>query len=171
MLQAALLVAGGLLACSWVVGFFVCHAVVASSGRAARPLAELFDGPTLVTAALFAAFYAICLRAYVRQRAGGAGGVVPRVVRAVPYLIAVGLAVGLYTGQRAASAWQASVLSSAQGTCDDLVGAGRIVPAALDTCIDTALLCGREPPGRVPPMGLTRASACVLEKLQVPAAR
>ena len=170
-MQAAVIVAGALLACSWVTGFFVSHAIVGMSGRAARPLGEFFDTQSVASGALIAAVYAICLRAYFRQRAGAPGGVLPRVVRAVPYLIAVGLAVGLYTGERAASTSQASVLSSAQGTCDDLVGAGRIVPATLDTCIDTALLCGREPPGRVPPMGLTRASACVLEKLQVPAAR
>lgn len=160
-LRAAVLVAGGLFVCAWVSGFFLAMLSMNAFTRVPRPLETMFDPLTMVNSVLFVIFFGLCFRAYFRQRRGGAGGVMPGVVRAVPLLTVAGLVVGIFTGARVSRRSEAETVLSARATCSDLVESGRLT-GSVDACIETAIRCGRELRGRVTLHG-TPTEACVIE--------
>ena len=103
-MQAVVIVPGAITVCSGISGFFVAYVAASTQSRVPRPIAEHFDAATVITAVLFVALFAICLRAHLRVRGRGAakGEVLVLVARVVPYLMVVSSIAGVLLGARAA---------------------------------------------------------------------
>jgi len=159
--QAAVIVPGAVAVCSGIGGYFVAYVAASALSRVPRPIAEHFDAATVITALLFAALFALCLRAHLRVRRRGAarGEVLVRVVRAVPYLMAVSALAGVVFGARAASESALRDDAQARATCEQVLGAGS---PGVEACLATGIRCARSTARRFT-LGESAELACVRE--------
>lgn len=168
-LKAAILVLAGVTACSGISGFFVAYVVASTQSRVPRPIREHFDAATVVNALLFAALFAICLRAHLRVRRRGAqqGEVLLLVVRAVPYLMVAAAIAGVVFGTRAGREAVLREDARARTICETVLGSES---ADLETCLVVGIRCGRSRVPRVDPYESAEV-VCVREELGRPADR
>ncbi len=165
--QAAVIVPGAIAVCSGISGFFVAYVAASALSRVPRPLAEHLDAATSITAVLFGALFAICLRAHLRVRRRGAtqGEVLIFVVRAVPYLMAAAAAGGALFGARAAREAALRDDARARATCEQVLGAGS---SEIEACLAAGIRCLRSSVRRVT-LGESAEAGCVREAMGKPA--
>ncbi len=162
-LQAIVIVPGAIAVCSGISGFFVAYVVASTQARVPRPIADHFDAATVITAVLFVALFAICVRAHLRVRRRGAakGEVLVLVARVVPYLMVVSAIAGVVLGARAASEAALHDDVRARATCGQVLGPGS---PKTESCLAAGVRCARSTTRRFTP-GESEEVACVREAM------
>lgn len=162
-LQAVVIVPGAIAVCSGISGFFVAYVAASTQSRVPRPIAEHFDAATVITAVLFAALFAICVRAHLRVRRRGAakGEVLVLVARVVPYLMVVSAIAGVLLGARAAREAALHDDARARATCEQVLGPGS---PETEACLAAGIRCARATARRFT-LGESAEVTCVREAM------
>lgn len=159
--MAAVIVPGALAVSAGIAGMFVAHLVVSLGARVPWPASHFVDATTIVTGALFAALFLICLRAHLRVRKRASQGEqLVLVARAVPWVMAIAFVAGVVFGARTAKASERQEEDAARRLCAQV---GESAPAD-DRCLVAAIRCGRGE-GRKVTLEGSADEACVREAL------